>query len=408
MIKFYFLLSKKRLILLHIALILLTYFSVSVETSAQFNKLQSIGSNNTPTSEIINKLSNQSVLTDGMTEIRKLKSDYEKINSQLNSLLKVTSDSSYQHYDHDSIRSVFIENLDSQQKFILEIQTKIDISEGNYIEVPDYQFFDQTKVKLSGDFTNESLTELLKESHSNLYSTLKNSILNFSEEFEFENLFNSSINETNGETLLGFFENLKEPYFNYYDQPLSESKEAPLSKINRKVGFENIEFTEVVTQAKEGSMATQKGEKIKVGLMYNLNEGIFLSSLIQGFVGYEVSKSLFALIGGSYKAANSNDSKSFMKGCGMYVGARKYFLSNWYAQALIERNYVEFKPNNNFITKDFQGVIIDASIGLGKEIIIGKILSSTFQAELHPWFEKTKNLHASFVSLSVGFTINVN
>lgn len=382
---------------------LVSSFLNSERCYGQLDKLKSKGANYAP--DLLNKAPNKTSIADRITDFDKVKSEYEHINNRLNNFLEIASDSSFQQYNKDSIRVLLKNQLDTQQKFLDGLSGNIDNSgDGNFVHP---QIFEQAKMGLESDFTKEDLNGFLNGTQASFNSAFKEKMSTLSEELQIGNLSSNKLIHENGESHTSFFENF-EGSAAYFEETTKESKEAVLSRINRKVGFENIEFKEVIVQAKPTLKSTPEKERIKLGFMYNLNDGISISSLIQGSISYRILPNFYSLLGVSYRGGNPKKPHVLRKGYGGNFGLRKYIFSNWYVQGLYERNYLEFIPDSKRNDLEYIGFVNEFNLSAGKEITLFSKVNSTVQMDWNPLFRNRKSLQGSAFLIKMGFTFNTN
>lgn len=392
-------------IALHLILFLFLYSASHNDCLAQLKSLSLPLNQNLPSPIPPGTFQNNEYPLLSELDFGKLKSDYQRLNQEFQQIEKFVTDSSSYINNKDSVAVLLKLYLESQKQ-ILE-----DLSLGTE-EFTDQDFLGSKRHLLNAvhewpdsNLSIEEIPEVLNTIHLEFQTAFKEKVIKV--------IGRKGIKGLTGDIHKPGFA-LDEPFFEFMNDERDimkssavELKDAPMTRINRKVGFENIEYKEVIFQAEPSIISSTGNEKLKFGLIYNLNDGISLSSMIQGNLSFRLLPVLYGLVGANFKSGDILKKNVYRTGYGGIVGVRMYVFNDWYVQGVYERNFVEYSASVALIDQKFKGFVNGANISIGKEIKILPIVYSNIQIDWNPDFDRTKSLQGSAVLLKVGFSIPI-
>lgn len=215
--------------------------------------------------------------------------------------------------------------------------------------------------------------------------------------------FSSGMIGKNRESLVAFLADFDEPISNN-NISLIDVNRATSDKINRKVGFENIEYKEVIVKSQTSGNSVEEKAKWKIGLLNNFEEALSYSSFTQAYLGFYATPEILMIFGGSFRSKSKKVSNG-SSGYGLNLGLRKEFFKKWFAQVIYERNLITYERPKPYDHLNFKGRVNDASIGLGRVIPITRSLGSVFTGIWNPFYRQSKSLQSTQFALRVGIEI---
>lgn len=376
--------------------------SVSNPCLSQFGNLKQISVPQVPS---MNFGANEGMIADllkGKNDLKTLQENYDKLKSKLDSFRLSLSDST-NNINKDSLKNELIEQLELQQQFLESLQESTDILGQNDLIPTRSESMRDALDKLEGEYSKGELIEILERTQVFLTESFKQRMMVFVEGINLLDLPNNLSNADLGGTAAALFEAIGDG-FNVEDLPTDLAKQAVSGRINRKVGFENIEFKEVITQAQFSEKEPEYSTIWKIGILYNLSERFSLSSLVHGYLAVNLSPGASMVFGGGLKLKNHNDLIQ-SSGYGLNAGFRQDIYKNWFFQAIYERNQITRENPKPYQHLDFNGNVHEGSIGLGKSIALNRYIGTVITGTWSPFYSPTKSLHSSRFGLVMGFEL---
>ncbi|MCH7400744.1 hypothetical protein ACFOUP_12295 [Belliella kenyensis] len=335
-------------------------------------------------------------------DIEKLKSDFYSINEKSKELKKLLSDSTFYAQHKDSINAVVKSHLEDQQQLIQEQASNLSdgIEQNMGINQDDLIPSNLNDIHTANDY--KALFEKLNAADLDFQQQMEEML---PEVFQMEQLevLSARISDVD----YGNYESYLTEVTELESKLMEDGKTSALSRINRKVGFEQIAYKEVVVKSEVLKREHLAENKLKLGVLYSLNEGISFNSLIQGNVAYQVFPSFYSILGVSFKATSKNNRDYTKSGYGGYLGFRKYVLNDWFFQGVLEHNYLDFNTMSSISDLNFKGFTSEMAISIGKEIKLSSRVNNIIQIDYTPLFERERSLHGNMLQIKVGLLYNV-
>jgi len=379
------------------------FFSVSMQCFSQLDNLKQKGIQQ---GSKLNLTRNEGKSLDMLKysdDTRILTENFESLYNKLDNLINYLSDSSLS-VNKDSIKNQLIHQLEIQQTLWEGLPDQLDIAGDKRILTNPTESIKGTLNKLISDVSTEELKEIIEKTQSILSDSFNQRVSGVFKNINPKTLLNQqSITQ---------IEKALDPYHEGFENGLIFSDLLPgdarhtfYSRINRKVGFESIAFTEVITQNKSSFNKMSELSKWKIGMLYSLAESLSFSSLIHGYLAFHISTRSSLIFGGGLKLkANNNFNRNF--GHGINGGFRQYMYKNWFVQAIYERNHITIERPKPYHDMSFKGKVYEGSIGLGKPIDLNRYFSTIITVAWNPFYTSPKSLQGSRFGLMIGFEIN--
>ncbi|MCH7411520.1 hypothetical protein MM239_19185 [Belliella sp. DSM 111904] len=329
-------------------------------------------------------------------DLEKLKSDFYSINEKSKELKKLLSDSTFYAQHKDSINAVVKSHLEDQQQLIQEQASILSDGIEQNIGINQDDLIPSNLNEIHTAYDYKALNEKLDVADLDFQQQMKEML---PEVFQMEQL--EGLSARISDVDYGNYESYLTEVTELESKLMEDGKTSVLSKINRKAGFEQIAYKEVVVKSGTSSKSSAEMSNWKIGFLYNLAEGISYSSLVQGYLGIGVVQNSYLLLGGSMRM-ESNNASEVRSGYGVNIGFRHELPMGWFAQATYERNKVNFKGRTPYGDLNFAGMVHDGALGIGKVITLNQLLNSVFTGTWSPFYDQSSSLQGTRFSIRIG------